>query len=98
LSKKWARLLKKLKKLTIVYQSSIILLLIFNPKYTISNKLLSNIKIISEIVAELNNRSFPRIVLLNMERRAHKISAYSSTSIKENPLPLTAEIGKWEKI
>ncbi len=61
----------------------------FKPKYTISNKLLSNIKKISEIVVELNNRNFSRVILLDMERRAREISAYSSTSIEGNPLPLT---------
>lgn len=61
----------------------------FNPKYTISNKLLANIKRISEIVVELNHRNFSRIILLDMERRAREISAYSSTSIEGNPLPLT---------
>jgi Fic family protein len=61
----------------------------FNPKYTISNKLLANIKRISEIISELNNRNFSRVVLLDMERRAREISAYSSTSIEGNPLPLT---------
>ncbi|HBO16892.1 MAG: Fic family protein [Candidatus Moranbacteria bacterium GW2011_GWE2_35_2-] len=61
----------------------------FNPRYIISNKLLSNIKRITEIVADLNNRSFPKIVLYKMERRAREISAHSSTSIEGNPLPLT---------
>ncbi|MBN2854497.1 Fic family protein [Patescibacteria group bacterium] len=61
----------------------------FKPKYTISNKLLANIKRISEIVVELNNRNFSRVILLDMERRAREISAYSSTSIEGNPLPLT---------
>lgn len=61
----------------------------FNPKYTISNRLLANIKRISEIISELNNRNFPHVVLLDMERRARAISAYSSTSIEGNPLPLT---------
>ncbi|MFA5886210.1 MAG: Fic family protein [Patescibacteria group bacterium] len=61
----------------------------FNPKYTISNKLLANIKKISEIITELNSRNFSNIVLLDMERRAREISAYSSTSIEGNPLPLT---------
>jgi Fic family protein len=61
----------------------------FNPKYTITNKLLGNIKRIAEIVTDLNSRSFPKVVLLEMERRAREISAYSSTSIEGNPLPLT---------
>lgn len=61
----------------------------FKPKYTITNKLLANIKRISEIIVDLNNRTFPRVVLLDMERRARAMSAYSSTSIEGNPLPLT---------
>ena len=61
----------------------------FNPKYTITNRLLGNIKRIAEIVTDLNSRSFPRVVLLEMERRARAVSAYCSTSIEGNPLPLT---------
>ncbi|MFA7088296.1 MAG: Fic family protein [Patescibacteria group bacterium] len=61
----------------------------FKPKYAITNKLLANIKRISEIIVDLNNRTFSRVVLLDMERRAREISAYSSTSIEGNPLPLT---------
>ena len=61
----------------------------FNPKYTITNKLLGNIKRIAEIVVDLNSRSFPKVVLLEMERRAREISAHSSTSIEGNPLPLS---------
>ena len=61
----------------------------FEPKYTITNKLLGNIKRIAEIITDLNSRSFPKVVLLEMERRAREISAYSSTSIEGNPLPLT---------
>jgi len=61
----------------------------FKPKYGISNKLLSNIKRIAEIVTDLNSRSFPRVVLYEMERRARETSAHSSTSIEGNPLPLT---------
>lgn len=61
----------------------------FSPKYTISNKLLANIKRISEITTELNNRNFSSVVLLNLEKRAREISTYSSTSIEGNPLPLT---------
>lgn len=61
----------------------------FRPKYTITNALLGNIKRIAEIITDLNSRSFPRVVLLELERRAREISAYSSTSIEGNPLPLT---------
>lgn len=61
----------------------------FKPKYNISNKLLGNIKRITEIITELNSRSFPKVVLLKMELRARELSAYSSTSIEGNPLPLT---------
>jgi len=61
----------------------------FSPKYTITNKLLGNIKRIAEIVTNLNSRSFSKVVFLEMERRAREVSAYSSTSIEGNPLPLT---------
>ena len=61
----------------------------FNPKYIISNKLLGNIKRIAEIVVDLNSRNFPKVVLHAMELRAREVSAYSSTSIEGNPLPLT---------
>jgi len=61
----------------------------FKPKYTITNKLLANIKRIAEIVTDLNSRRFPKVVLYEMERRAREISAHSSTSIEGNPLPLT---------
>jgi len=61
----------------------------FTPKYTVTNKLLGNIKRIAEIVTELNSRSFSSVVLVEMQRRAREISAYSSTSIEGNPLPLT---------
>ncbi|NCQ06062.1 MAG: Fic family protein [Candidatus Moranbacteria bacterium] len=61
----------------------------FSQKYAITNRLLGNIKRIAEIVTDLNSRSFSRVVLLEMERRAREISVYSSTSIEGNPLPLT---------
>lgn len=61
----------------------------FKPKYTITAKLLSNIKRIAVLGAELNNQSFPKTVLLEYEKRAQAISAHSSTSIEGNPLPLT---------
>lgn len=61
----------------------------FKPKYTISNRLLSNIKKITEIITDLNSRSFSGVILAEFEKRAREISAYSSTSIEGNPLPLT---------
>jgi len=61
----------------------------FTPRYTITGRLLANIKRITFLVAELNNRRFPHIILLEMERTAREVSSFSSTSIEGNPLPLT---------
>jgi Fic family protein len=61
----------------------------FNPKYTITTRLLANIKRITELVTDLNGRHFPDVVLFEFERKAREVSAHSSTSIEGNPLPLT---------
>lgn len=61
----------------------------FQPQYTITNRLLANIKHINALVTELNNRRFPNIVLLELERNAREVSSFASTSIEGNPLPLT---------
>lgn len=61
----------------------------FTPKYTITDKLLANIKRINTLVSELNNRHFPRVVLYELERAAREVSVHASTSIEGNPLPLT---------
>lgn len=61
----------------------------FSPKYNISPHLLQNIKRIAALTEELNNKRFPKLILLEMERSARAVSAYSSTSIEGNPLPLT---------
>lgn len=61
----------------------------FTPRFTITPKLLDTIKKISVQVALLNMRRFPKVVLAEFERHAREISAYSSTSIEGNPLPLT---------
>lgn len=61
----------------------------FQPQYTITDRLLANIKKISNLVNELNNKRFPNIVLLELERSAREVSTYASTSIEGNPLPLT---------
>lgn len=61
----------------------------FSPKYIITDNLLANIKRINTIVNELNNKRFPHIILLELERTAREVSSYASTSIEGNPLPLT---------
>ncbi len=59
------------------------------PKYTITDRLLANIKRINTLVNKLNDRRFPHVVLLELEETAREISSYASTSIEGNPLPLT---------
>ena len=61
----------------------------FTPNYTITDKLLINIKRINTLVSELNNRRFPHVILFEFERAARAVSAHASTSIEGNPLPLT---------
>ena len=61
----------------------------FIPKYNITNKLLKNIKQIYGLVGELNQKRFPRVVLVEMQKSAEAVSAHASTSIEGNPLPLT---------
>jgi len=61
----------------------------FQPQYTITDRLLANIKRINASVNELNDKRFPNIVLLELERSAREVSTYASTSIEGNPLPLT---------
>ena len=61
----------------------------FNPRYTITDNLLANIKRVYTLVNELNNRRFPHVVLVELEKTARAVSTYASTSIEGNPLPLT---------
>lgn len=61
----------------------------FSPKYTITDKLLANIKKINTLVIELNHEHFPTIVQVELERAAQAVSSHASTSIEGNPLPLT---------
>ncbi len=61
----------------------------FNPRYAVTAKLLDLIKKISAQIAVLNTRRFPQVILAEFERQAREISAFSSTSIEGNPLPLT---------
>ena len=62
----------------------------FKPRYTITDRLLAHIKQINALINELNHRRFPHIVLVELEKMARAVSAYASTSIEGNPLPLTA--------
>ena len=61
----------------------------FKPKYQITDKLLDQIKKINKLVIELNQKRFPDIVLVELEKNAREISSFASTSIEGNPLPLT---------
>lgn len=61
----------------------------FDPQYRITPELLSNVKRIATLTADLNRRSFPAVVLVELEKRAATLSAHTSTRIEGNPLPLT---------
>jgi len=61
----------------------------FEPKFSVTPKLLENIKKIGVVVADLNNRHFSKLTLVKLEKAAREISSHSSTSIEGNPLPLT---------
>src|SRR3990170_1051331 len=61
----------------------------WQPKYLITDLLLANIKRITNLVIDLNQRRFPNVVLVELEKAAREISTHASTSIEGNPLPLT---------
>ncbi len=61
----------------------------FKPKYVITDKLLGNIKKITTLVHDLNQRRFPEPVLVQLQGLAEAVSTHASTSIEGNPLPLT---------
>lgn len=61
----------------------------FKPKYIITDKLLSQIKQVNSLVVKLNQQRFPNVVLMEFEKTARAVSAFASTSIEGNPLPLT---------
>lgn len=61
----------------------------FEPKYQITNKLLSNIRRIDRLTDQLNNRRFPSIILAEFKKTAQAVSSHTSTGIEGNPLPLT---------
>ncbi|MBI3577456.1 Fic family protein [Candidatus Gottesmanbacteria bacterium] len=61
----------------------------FTPRYTITETLLSAIKRINVLVAQLNTKHFSHTILLQFEKDARALSSFASTSIEGNPLPLT---------
>ncbi len=61
----------------------------FEPIYTITPNLLSTIKRVAVLIAELNRHSVSDVVLMELEQRAQALSAHASTRIEGNPLPLT---------
>lgn len=61
----------------------------FEPKYTITPKLLNKIKEITRITTNLNNKRFPDTIKTELAKRSVSLSVYSSTSIEGNPLSLT---------
>ena len=61
----------------------------FVPKYSITDQLLANVTKINDLVRGLNDRRFPKVVLVEFEKIAREVSTYASTSIEGNPLPLT---------
>lgn len=61
----------------------------FAPRYTITQRLLANIKQIAILTAEANRRAVPRVVLVELVQRAQALSTHTSTRIEGNPLPLT---------
>jgi len=61
----------------------------WNPKYTISNKLLLTIREIGEPLGEIKSFSLSDQALAKLALDARELSSYASTSIEGNPLPLT---------
>lgn len=61
----------------------------FTPTYKITDQLLANITRINTLIRDLNDRRFPKIVLVEFEKTAREVSTFASTSIEGNPLPLT---------
>ena len=61
----------------------------FKPNYTINSVLLNNIVHIKNLISELNDQKFPELVLARFEKDSYAISAFASTSIEGNPIPLT---------
>lgn len=61
----------------------------WQPKYDITNKILSNIKQIGEVVGEFRGNNLSNSSLVKLQYDARILSSFASTSIEGNPLPLT---------
>lgn len=61
----------------------------FQPKFTVSPRLLAAIKRIAVLVHELGKQRPPQPVLAQLQFEAKVTSTFASTSIEGNPLPLT---------
>jgi Fic family protein len=61
----------------------------WNPRYTISNKLLLTIREIGESIGEIKAQHLTHTALAKLELSARELSSHASTSIEGNPLPLT---------
>lgn len=56
------------------------------PKYTLNNKILMNLSTIERIYGQLESKTIPQELFLNLERNNLFKSSYSSNSIEGNPL------------
>lgn len=63
--------------------------MLWQPQYTITDTLLRTIRQIGEAIGEINTYNFTNATLAKLQLQARQLSAYASTSIEGNPLPLT---------
>ena len=61
----------------------------FEPKYKITNKILTDIKQIGEVIGILKSTNINSNNLVKLQIEARALSTYASVSIEGNPLPLT---------
>jgi Fic family protein len=59
-----------------------------NPVYTLSNKILQNIKRAKFLVEDLNQKRAPQSLLNELQKNAEVVSSYSVNNISGNPLTL----------
>lgn len=61
----------------------------FKPTYQLNTSLLNNVVRIKNLIGELNEQKFSEVVLARFEKEGVAVSAFASTSIEGNPIPLT---------